>query len=116
MSKTKEVERMTPEEIANLANDIVTGQIYFPRSEEEVELSFGTMFMFMNPEDYSEEYLKSIGSPYEYYSEALERSVNGKPMFFSMKLIHKDDLPSLTEQVNTKLKALGLGAEDNVQS
>jgi hypothetical protein len=35
--------------------------------------------------------LKQIGCLYEFYEKALPRSMNGKPMFMSFKMLHIDD-------------------------
>jgi len=38
-----------------------------------------------------EEYLKNIGMVYEYYDKAGPRSINGYPIFMSMKILSIDD-------------------------
>lgn len=49
---------------------------------------------------YEEVKLKSIGLVYEYLSAAGPMSVNGKPIFFSLRLLNHDDTKKMFEYYN----------------
>jgi hypothetical protein len=53
---------------------------------------------------YEEVKLKSIGLIYEYLSAALPISVNGKPIFFSLRLLNHDDTKKMFEYYNQYIK------------
>jgi hypothetical protein len=104
MSEYK-VNQLSEEDLNTLAVEYVKGDVYIVNSEEGVRLSFGHMFMLMDPPP-GKEVLEQIGAVYERYDKAAPRTINGRPMFFSMQLLHKADLPLLMEKIEAKQKAL----------
>ena len=50
---------------------------------------------------YKEQQLKSIGLVYEYISEAGPTSINGKPCFFSLRLLNHEDTTKMFEYYTT---------------
>ncbi|KKM86695.1 hypothetical protein LCGC14_1276410 [marine sediment metagenome] len=97
------VERLTPEEITELARDSVTNLVFITNSQDGINLSFGLVLSLLLPKAH-ERYIESIGAVYEYISKAGPRSINGMPMFTSVRFLHIEDMPLLTEE-RSRLKA-----------
>lgn len=84
---------MSEEELRKLAVDYVEGKIFTTFHFHEAEMDRGEMvgLVFMPLLLGGVGFAKDAWMLYEYYSEAGPRSINGYPIFFSMrKVIHKD--------------------------
>jgi len=102
------VERMSREELKQLALDMLSGAV-FTNMHVSAPEQLGLVFMllgFLNDEQAKE--LADIGLIYEYMSKAGPRSVNGMPIFMSARFVHKDDMPELT----TIIKKLQLAIKE----
>lgn len=99
------VNRLSDDDMNALAVACAKDEVYIVNDEEGVRLSFGHMFGLMNP-PLEKEVIDQIGAIYERYDKAAPRGINGRPMFFSMQFLHKDDLPVLIDRIEAKRKAL----------
>jgi len=62
--------------------------------DEEAQHLLGSIFMplvFGALKNYDQESIENIGVLWEHMSEAAPRGINGYPMFFSCRIMHKDD-------------------------
>lgn len=108
------VERMTPQEIDELAYDLVTGQVWISVFGAPSWASFQGFFTLMvgglsaqgHPWDDVCAWGEQIGGAWEYISKASPVSVNGMPSFLSMHLIHFDDLSLIEDAWKAKDRAL----------
>lgn len=98
------IARMNPTELKALARRIITNEIYVAWSQEALELSFGAMLALAGSS--LKEDMGRIGLIYEEYNRAAPRSVNGYPMFFSMRLLHVNDVKYLREHLIRMQEAL----------
>jgi hypothetical protein len=91
---------LTEAQIDELAIEIVTNVVYLPLEEEAMKCSFGAMIALAGPLP------PNTGLVYEYWEAAGPRSVNGFPMFLSMKLIAQESVDALLDRCIAKDKAL----------
>ena len=90
------IERATDDELRKFVDDFVSSRIFTDRHIRPSDV-VGTMSMIFMPialgafSKYEKESLKIVGCIYEYMSEAGPRSVNGYPIFFSMRFLHVED-------------------------
>lgn len=99
------IARLTDEELNDLAVGIVKGETYCVNDSEAVRLSFGHIIGMMD-EPFDAETREQIGAFYEDFSKAGPRSINGYPMFFSLNILHIDDVGPLSDKIEAKRKAL----------
>ncbi len=89
-------------ELAVLATDIIDGRIFgswqIPK-DGNLEMVFAST-LFMTPDQFP----RNIGALYEYYTEAMPRSVNGYPCFFSHQTLAQQDLVTLQDMVDQIIK------------
>ena len=94
MDEKRVVERKyTDEELKKIACDLHSGHIFSDRhcsEHDEIGLIF-TPLNFMSKEALGKIEEDKIVFIYEYLDKAGPRSCNGKPMFFSMRLMNSDD-------------------------
>jgi hypothetical protein len=88
-------ERLPAAALAQLAIDVVEGRMYVTNTPEGVRLSFGLLIAMIDWDEAAEQ----IGAFYAPMSEALPRSINGLPMFTSIKVLHVDDLQPLHDKI-----------------
>lgn len=84
---------LTDKELKELAIGIYAGTIFTDRHVSESS-DLGHVFMpivFGAFSEATEEEIDKVGLIYEHINEAGSRSFNGLPMFFSMKIIRKED-------------------------
>lgn len=95
--RSKQFPVMSTADMKTLAKDIATGKVFMDifLKEQEVgkigHLIFMPM-MFMDWSDWTDEDKAQFGAVYEYFDKAGPRSINGYPIFFSCRFIHRDDL------------------------
>lgn len=83
-------ERQSEETLRKLMFDLVDGRIFVIQQLKDKNLA-NMVFMplvFGALEGFD---LDTIGTIYEYYSEAGPRSINGYPCFFGFRMLHIDD-------------------------
>ena len=88
----------TEQELKEIALDIISGTIISSMTIRDKDLS--TVFMpltFMNKNQYSKFIDQKPGVIYEYFDQALPRSVNGLPIFTSMKVLDIDECHRLVK-------------------
>lgn len=85
-----------PEELEKLAWDIVGGQVYTDRHCPD-NLIMSVFMPMMLVEDKS--FVDDVGLVYEYLDQAGPRSINGQPMFMSMRCLNKADTKILIDRV-----------------
>ena len=94
---------MTPEEIKELATDTFKEKVFFSTMLREIDKHLLTSIfmpvMFMDNIQIKQLEKDEVVGFYEYFEKALPRSINGYPMFMSMKSITKDDLEKVQELV-----------------
>ena len=89
----------TGEEIKQIALDLFKGAIFTDRHLQDIE-DIRMVFMvlsFMDGERIKELQANPPGLIYEYISEAGPRSVNGMPVFMSLKMLTQDDTKKMFE-------------------
>lgn len=105
--KTKIV-RMSKEEMQTFVREMVQGKIFTSLHVQDQSL----LHLIFMPlclgalADMSEEYVKEIGIIWEYLSKAGPRSINGYPMFLSMRVMHREDWEKIFPAVERAEKAL----------
>lgn len=99
----KEPPRLSADEIRALARDVVTNKTFITNSEDGVRYAFGMVLMFGGLSTYDS---TKIGGLYEDYDKQGPRSVNGFPGFFSMKVLHIDDLEPVCDAIEKMEEAL----------
>jgi hypothetical protein len=94
----------TDEEVKQLALDIYKNKIFIatmikPNQLREMIPMVFMPLMFMETKVFNE--LKDMGAiPYEYYDEAMPRSINGFPCFMSMNILSGDDYHRVLAKLN----------------
>lgn len=100
---------MTPDEVKQLATDTFKEKVFYSTMVREIEDHLITsIFMpvvFMNKEQIEQLVEDKVAAFYEYMSEAGPRSINGYPMFTSMKTITVEDLAKVQEIVEKLTEA-----------
>ncbi len=87
-----EVPRMSDEDLRAFVVAFCDGRIFSTahmRNLEDAYLVF--MPLFFGAGDFSRSWIESIGVVYEYMDKAGPRSINGMPIFFSCRFVHRDD-------------------------
>jgi hypothetical protein len=98
------VERLSEDDLKALARRIVTNEVYVAWNAEQLENSFGAMLALAG--ESLREVAPDVGLIYEEYAHASERGCNGYPMFFSMRLLHRDDVETLVAHCKRMDEAL----------
>lgn len=97
-------ERLTKQELWDLAVGIVSGQVFTDRHirPEDYERTVLAVFMplVFADEDMITEIGKEASLLYEWMDKAGPRSMNGYPMFFSVHWLHQDQQPQLDEFID----------------
>lgn len=92
--------KLTEEEIKDLANDIYKGLVFTDRHIQRPE-DLSRVFMpliFLKEKDIEDLKKNPPGMTYEYMSEAGPRSINGMPMFWSVRMISQEDAKKVLEK------------------
>jgi hypothetical protein len=101
---------MIDKELKRLAIDIVEGKVYgtFCMNEYDIEL-LTAIFMpiFFMDEEQRNELCKDLAHIYEYIDHAGPRSINGHPMFTSMRTLNKQQWAKVCEYIKEYLKIKG---------
>jgi hypothetical protein len=92
---------MGEEELRRLAADIVDDRVFTsahvpPEQLGDLKLVF-MVLMFLGD---SKGWLQDAGMLFEYMDKAAPRTINGMPMFFSVRKVIKKDIPALTLYMN----------------
>lgn len=89
---------LPPDQLFQLAQDFIAGKVYTDRHCPEGML--GSVFLLLGLGAFAgatQEQLAQVGMIYEYLDKAGPRSVNGCPMFLSMRMLSAADVPRLKE-------------------
>jgi hypothetical protein len=98
-----EPNRMTPDEIDDLARRIVTNEVFITNTEDGIRNAFTVVLAFTEiPEDYAAA-VSAIWAP---MSAAMPRSVNGWPTFDQANFVHRDDWDALATKIEAKRTAV----------
>jgi hypothetical protein len=106
--------RLTEQEVYELALAIINGRVYMvvPWDTEGMQ-SFELLATIMLQEleqqvrrDRAMAMANTIGGCYEEVHKALDRGINGKPIFFSAKFLHINDLDRLHAELHRMREAL----------
>jgi len=105
--KPTKVPDRQPEELSQIARDIVKRQVFTDRHVRSMDdLSLVFMVIPLGAfKDCAKEYVEDVGMIFEYMDKAGPRSINGYPMFLSMQILSKHDAKIVWEKV-TKLEEL----------
>lgn len=98
------VERLPEDRLRAMVFDILEGRVFTSHQCDPDLLS--SVFMpiaFGCLADYPKEDIEQLGTIYEYMQEAGPRSINGFPMFFSCRFIHRDDWKIIAETIVSEL-------------
>lgn len=90
----KKIEPMKKEDIKQLANDMNKGLVFTDRHISGLN-SLPMVFMPLAIMSAKKEWIDQVGLIYEYLDKAGPRSINGMPMFMSMKIVPKADVKEL---------------------
>lgn len=110
MSKT--IPRLSADELTAIAVETFHGRIFHHNMCETVQ-DIHAVFMPIGLgalAEWTPEEISNIGLIYEHMSSAGPRSINGMPVFFSMKLVHKDDMPELSSRLDAIKAAVEVAA------
>jgi hypothetical protein len=88
-------ERLTPEQLSELAVDVVEGRSYVASDPDAIRNSFGLLIAMLDWDDVADQ----VGALYAPMSEAMPTAINGMPVFASMQILHVDDLEPLATTV-----------------
>jgi hypothetical protein len=90
------VERLDENEIKQVVDGLVKGQIYtaFDCPPDMIPM----VFMVVGMGGLGEYDLATVGCVYEWLDRAGERGINGCPMFLSCKVVHTDDWKLILEK------------------
>lgn len=94
--------RMDEDAIRRLARSIVAKKVFFAQEAEDIKMAFGAILLSEQIRNYN---MEKIGAFFEYMTEAGPVRRHGRPMFLSVKFVHTDDLPALSEAVNERKRA-----------
>jgi hypothetical protein len=96
---------LSEEALRKLAQEIVEGKVFTDRDMRKADQMGGTMLgMIFMPVLLMQSpgvYLADAGLLYEYWDQAGPRSINGYPIFFSVRKVIKKDMPALEHYVKT---------------
>ena len=92
------INRLKDEDLKKLAVDFRSGKVFTDRDVNPSSM-IGVIFMPIEFMKLSKRNIEEIGLIYEYTSKAGSRALNGMPMFFSCRILHKKDFPILCEYV-----------------
>lgn len=102
-----DVPRMTTDELTQFVLNYCDGHLFTSADiRPSGESLIGTIFMplaFGAFGDRSKSYFEKIGIIWEHISAAGPRSINGYPMFMSMRIMHKDDWTRAHAAIRTEL-------------
>lgn len=98
-----EPERLSDEEIDDLARRVVTNEVFITNDGKVVDAAFMVILPFINLE---QSFAENVGALYEEYAKTGSRSMNGYPVFYSVNFLHKDDLGPLYDKIEAKKEAL----------
>lgn len=89
-----DIPRLSEDKLREFVLGVLDGRIYIDRQVGNPE-DVGHVFfplLFGAFSGYNEDSLKSyVGCIYEYMDQALPRSINGRPCFASMRILHTED-------------------------
>jgi hypothetical protein len=110
VQKLQPVPRLTDDEIADVVRGLVAGSI-FTAAQCPPEM-LASVFVILGLGGLQQANIdpETIGMIYEYMDKAGERGINGYPMFFSCKLIHKDDWTIIADRAIAAQEALDRAA------
>lgn len=93
---------LEPAAVAELARDFVRGRVFVAVDAEDLRCAFPLVLAFA---DIPPAEAEKIGAVYEYLDKAGPRSINGRPFFTSCRLLHRESLDALRDEV-ARLEAL----------
>lgn len=91
---------MTDEDIKKLADDIYKGLVFTDRhiqNPDDVPRVFIPLVL-LKKEQIEELNVRSIGMIYEYIDKAGPMSINGMPMFLSLRMLSQEDAKKVNEK------------------
>jgi hypothetical protein len=105
--KNQKIRRMSQEELAKFVDDYCSNRVYTDlhvpgQSPELVKSVFMILALMEFP--FSKAECKNIGRFWEYLSEAGPMAVNGQPIFFSVRIMHKDDWTKLVPAIQAEIE------------
>jgi hypothetical protein len=110
-SKPKAPPRLTDEEVTALARDLVKDRIFMSdqlrKHEQNLLSSIFMPLVFMKPKDVRKMVDGDLAVLYEYFKEAGPRSINGRPMFFSMRWLNQADYARVRAEEQRLRVAIG---------
>ncbi len=93
----------TDVELRQLALDYVDGKMFtdkqIPEYDQHLIFSIFMPLTFIK-DDQWKEFVKDLGMVYEYFDQAGMRSINGYPMFMSLRYLNREDTEKLRGYVD----------------
>lgn len=99
------VKRLTPQEVHEVARRVVTNQGLLTNQSRALRSAF---MLLLSLTDWSAFDVATIGAFYGDLGDVIPgRTLNGFPMFHTLRLIHTDDVSLLTAEIKRLTEALG---------
>ena len=94
--EAKPPQRLPDAELRQLAVDTANGKVYTDRHGADAIDAF-MVIKLLAMSGKTPAFVEQWGMLYEYLTEAGPRTCNGRPTFFSCKILHVDDMPRFFE-------------------
>lgn len=107
----REAERLTEDEIKDTVRGLVTGRIYTGTMVPPDMLS--TVFMPIVMGALTDIDPDTVGNVIADISKAADMSINGYPVFFSCRIVHRDDWAVIAERAMNAAGVLERAVEGN---
>jgi hypothetical protein len=91
VEKTASVPTHTDKELRKIAKDLIEHKIFTDRMAPNPELLYSIFMCLIFVDEKLMNDIKYAGLIYEYYSSASKMSINGYPIFYSFRMLTKED-------------------------
>jgi hypothetical protein len=103
----REPELLSREDLKVLAIDMLAGLVFTDRHIKQIDAHMlGSVFMVAGLGGLTGWNAEKIGLVYQYMDRAGPRSVNGYPIFMSMRMLHIDQMDELKALVKSLMEAI----------
>jgi hypothetical protein len=104
-----DIPKLSDEKLREFVDDFVSNRIFTSAHLHENEAATMLSMVFMPIalgcfSKVQEESFKNVGVIWEYYSKAGPRSINGRPIFFSLNVLHIDDWERAKKAINREIE------------
>ncbi len=107
----RQIKRRTPQEVTELARDVITRRKMVTDDPEAIRCAFLIMMTLMPP--LTEAASKAVAAFIGDYSEITGQTLNGYPMFTSIGFLHRLDVGAYNSEIRRMKEALGIEAAES---